>query len=250
MASRLELPQEPRHDLRRGRILLRARRQADRNASSITPYAADKSCHRWTSWTPCRARSSAGIPASYYYRRQEPALAFGRDSIRPHFTSAIGVGTCRRRPGSAATPQVIRDRPLPRGQHRMQMGGWFKKEIKTVADLKGLKMRIPGIGGEVMGRLGCGRRRCREATSTPRWRERVIDAAECSAPLTTTRSSASRRSPSSYYYPAFWEGGTGALRHEQRSLHATSCPSSPGGGRVGCRRSPCQDAGAVMTPRT
>jgi len=34
------------------------------------------------------------------------------------------------------------------------MGGWFKKEIKSLADLKGLKMRIPGLGGEVMKRLG------------------------------------------------------------------------------------------------
>jgi TRAP-type mannitol/chloroaromatic compound transport system substrate-binding protein len=34
------------------------------------------------------------------------------------------------------------------------MGGWFKKEIKSVSDLRGLKMRIPGIGGEVMARLG------------------------------------------------------------------------------------------------
>jgi TRAP-type mannitol/chloroaromatic compound transport system substrate-binding protein len=34
------------------------------------------------------------------------------------------------------------------------MGGWFKKEIKTLSDLKGLKMRIPGLGGEVMKRLG------------------------------------------------------------------------------------------------
>ncbi|MBK8741348.1 MAG: hypothetical protein IPM02_18355 [Betaproteobacteria bacterium] len=40
------------------------------------------------------------------------------------------------------------------GNTETQMGGWFQKEIKTVADLKGLKMRIPGIGGEVMGRQG------------------------------------------------------------------------------------------------
>jgi len=44
--------------------------------------------------------------------------------------------------------------PLIGGTTGPQMGGWFKKEIKTLADLKGLKMRIPGLGGEVMKKLG------------------------------------------------------------------------------------------------
>jgi len=49
----------------------------------------------------------------------------------------------------------------PMGTTGMQMGGWFKKEIKSLADLKGLKFRIPGQGGEVMARLGV------NAMSTP-----------------------------------------------------------------------------------
>jgi len=44
--------------------------------------------------------------------------------------------------------------PLIGGTTGPQMGGWFKKEIKSVDDLQGLKMRIPGLGGEVMKRLG------------------------------------------------------------------------------------------------
>ena len=44
--------------------------------------------------------------------------------------------------------------PLIGGTTGPQMGGWFKKEINTLSDLKGLKMRIPGLGGEVMKRLG------------------------------------------------------------------------------------------------
>ncbi len=44
--------------------------------------------------------------------------------------------------------------PLVGGTTGPQMGGWFKKEIRSLADLKGLKMRIPGLGGEVMKRLG------------------------------------------------------------------------------------------------
>jgi len=44
--------------------------------------------------------------------------------------------------------------PLVGGSTGPQMGGWFKKEINSLADLKGLKMRIPGLGGEVMKKLG------------------------------------------------------------------------------------------------
>jgi len=44
--------------------------------------------------------------------------------------------------------------PLACGNTGVQMGGWFNKQINTVADLKGLKMRIPGLGGEVLKRAG------------------------------------------------------------------------------------------------
>ena len=43
---------------------------------------------------------------------------------------------------------------FPGGNTGVQMGGWFRKEIKTVDDLKGIKMRIPGLAGEVMAKLG------------------------------------------------------------------------------------------------
>ncbi len=43
---------------------------------------------------------------------------------------------------------------FPGGNTGVQMGGWFRKEIKTLDDLKGLKMRIPGLGGEVFAKLG------------------------------------------------------------------------------------------------
>lgn len=44
--------------------------------------------------------------------------------------------------------------PLPGGNTGAQMGGWFKKEISSLKDLKGLKMRIPGIGSAVLSKLG------------------------------------------------------------------------------------------------
>jgi len=44
--------------------------------------------------------------------------------------------------------------PAPAGNTTVQMAGWFNKEINSINDLKGLKMRIPGLGGEVLGRAG------------------------------------------------------------------------------------------------
>lgn len=44
--------------------------------------------------------------------------------------------------------------PFPGGNTGVQMAGWFNKEINSVADIKGLKMRIPGLGGEVWNRAG------------------------------------------------------------------------------------------------
>ncbi|VVM21243.1 TRAP transporter solute receptor, unknown substrate 6 [uncultured Gammaproteobacteria bacterium] len=48
-----------------------------------------------------------------------------------------------------------------------QMGGWFKKEINTIEDLKGLKMRIPGFAGEIMAALAPNPPTSQQASSTP-----------------------------------------------------------------------------------
>jgi len=44
--------------------------------------------------------------------------------------------------------------PMPAGNTGVQMGGWFNKEVNEISDLKGLKMRIPGIGGQVLAKAG------------------------------------------------------------------------------------------------
>jgi TRAP-type mannitol/chloroaromatic compound transport system substrate-binding protein len=84
---------------------------------------------------------------------------------------------------------------FPMGNTGAQMGGWYRKEIKSLADLKGLKMRIGGFGGKVLERIGGVPQHIPAARSTRRWRRAPSTPPSGSAP-TTTRSSASTRSPS------------------------------------------------------
>jgi len=78
------------------------------------------------------------------------------------------------------------------GNTGAQMGGWFRKEIKTVDDLKGLKFRVGGWAGKTLQKLGVVPQRSPAATSTPRWRKGPSTPPNGSV-RTTTKSSASTR---------------------------------------------------------
>ena len=95
---------------------------------------------------------------------------------------------------------------FPSGNTGAQMGGWFRKEIKSVADLKGLKMRIPGIGGEVMARLGVVPQALPVSEIAPALERGLIDAAEFVGPYDDEKLGLYKVAKH-YYYPAFWEGG-------------------------------------------
>ena len=97
-----------------------------------------------------------GHSAGYYYVGKNKAFAFD---------TAIPFGLTARQQNAwfyyGGGLQLMRDfyksyniHNFPGGNTGTQMGGWFRKEIKSLADLKGVKMRIPGIGGEIMSRLG------------------------------------------------------------------------------------------------
>jgi hypothetical protein len=81
---------------------------------------------------------------------------------------------------------------FPMGNTGAQMGGWYRKEIKSVADIKGLKFRIGGFGGKVLERLGGVPQNIPAAKSTRRWKKARSTPPSGSAP-TTTRSWASTR---------------------------------------------------------
>ena len=71
--------------------------------------------------------------------------------------SAIEMNACSQRGRSEVWEEAYAPfgvKPFAIGNSGMQMGGWFNKEILSLADLQGLKIRMPGLGGEVLNRLG------------------------------------------------------------------------------------------------
>jgi TRAP-type mannitol/chloroaromatic compound transport system substrate-binding protein len=95
---------------------------------------------------------------------------------------------------------------LPGGNTGVQMGGWFRKEIKTVADLSGLKMRIGGFAGKVVERLGVVPQQLAGGDIYPALEKGTIDAAEWVGPHDDQKLGFHKVAPY-YYYPGWWEGG-------------------------------------------
>jgi len=92
------------------------------------------------------------------------------------------------------------------GNTGAQMGGWYRKEIKTVADLKGLKMRIGGFAGRVMEKLGVVPQQIAGGEIYPALEKGTIDAAEWVGPYDDEKLGFNKVAKY-YYYPGFWEGG-------------------------------------------
>jgi TRAP-type mannitol/chloroaromatic compound transport system substrate-binding protein len=95
---------------------------------------------------------------------------------------------------------------LPAGNTGVQMGGWFRKEINTLDDLKGLKMRIGGLAGKVMERLGVVPQQIPGGDIYPALEKGTIDAAEWVGPYDDAKLGFNKVAKY-YYYPGFWEGG-------------------------------------------
>ncbi|MGL5166741.1 MAG: TRAP transporter substrate-binding protein [Afipia sp.] len=95
---------------------------------------------------------------------------------------------------------------LPCGNTGTQMGGWFRKEIKTVADLQGLKMRIGGIAGQVLAKVGVVPQQLAGGDIYPSLEKGTIDAAEWVGPYDDEKLGF-QKVAKYYYYPGFWEGG-------------------------------------------
>lgn len=95
---------------------------------------------------------------------------------------------------------------FPMGNTGAQMGGWFRKEIKSLADIKGLKMRIGGFGGKVLERIGAVPQNIPGGEIYQALEKGTIDAAEWVGPYDDLKLGFNKVAPN-YYYPGWWEGG-------------------------------------------
>ncbi|TLS18905.1 MAG: twin-arginine translocation signal domain-containing protein [Betaproteobacteria bacterium] len=92
------------------------------------------------------------------------------------------------------------------GNSGTQMGGWFRKEIKNLGDIKGLKMRVAGLGGTVFERLGAVPQQIAGGDIYPALEKGTIDAAEWVGPYDDEKLGFFKVAKN-YYYPGWWEPG-------------------------------------------
>ncbi len=95
---------------------------------------------------------------------------------------------------------------FPGGNTGAQMGGWYRKQIKSVADMKGLKIRIGGFAGRVVERMGAVPQQIAGGEIYSALEKGTIDAAEWVGPYDDLKLGFNKVAPN-YYYPGWWEGG-------------------------------------------
>ncbi len=95
---------------------------------------------------------------------------------------------------------------FPMGNTGAQMGGWYRKELKSIADIKGLKMRIGGFGGKVLERIGGVPQNIPGGEIYQALERGTIDATEWVGPYDDQKLGF-HKVAKHYYYPAWWEGG-------------------------------------------
>jgi TRAP-type mannitol/chloroaromatic compound transport system substrate-binding protein len=149
-----------------------------------------------------------GHTASYYYFGKDPTLTFG--SSVP-FGPDMRINQAWYMLGGGR--EILNDFyksysivSLLAGNTGCQMGGWFRKEINSVADLQGLKFRIGGFAGRVMQKLGCVPQQLAGGDIYPALEKGTIDAAEWVGPYDDEKLGLYKVAPH-YYYPGWWEGG-------------------------------------------
>ncbi len=149
-----------------------------------------------------------GHSVSYYWKGKDlstlplSTMPFGMTA--PEFFSWYSYGG-----GEELTKKVYKKHKVlsfPGGNTGNQMGGWFKKEIKSLEDLKGLKMRVPGFAGEVMASLGASVTNIASGELYTSLERGTIDALEWVGPGMDIKMGFHKVAP--YYYTGWHEPGT------------------------------------------
>ena len=149
-----------------------------------------------------------GHTASYYYFGKDPAFSFGT-SVPFGLTSRQSYAWWLFGGGAEAMAPLYKEYGcigIPGGQTGCQMGGWFRREIKTVEDLKGLKFRIGGMAGLVLAKLGVVPQMIGGSDIYPALEKGTIDGAEWVGPYDDEKLGFNKVAQF-YYYPGWWEAG-------------------------------------------
>ena len=156
-----------------------------------------------------RGTAEMGHGASYYWKGKSPAaqffaaVPFGLNAQEMNSWLYHGGGMDLWKEVYAPFGLV----PTAAGNTGVQMGGWFNKEINSVEDLKGLKMRIPGLGGEVIKRAGGTPVLLPGGEIFPSLQSGAIDATEWVGPY-NDMAFGLHKAAKFYYYPGWHEPGT------------------------------------------
>jgi TRAP-type mannitol/chloroaromatic compound transport system substrate-binding protein len=146
--------------------------------------------------------------AAYYYVGKDPSYTFGT-ALPMGPNARLQAAWFQHGGGDELFNEFTRTQNLHNitcGNTGCQMGGWFRKEIKSVEDLKGLKFRVGGFAGRVMTRLGVVPQQIAGGDIYPALEKGTIDAAEWVGPHDDEKLGFNKVAPF-YYYPGWWEGG-------------------------------------------
>ena len=149
-----------------------------------------------------------GHTPAYYYTGRNPALAF--DTTVPFgLTARQQNAWILDGGGMELMRSLYSDFGLLNflgGNTGVQMGGWFRRETPSLAELGGIRMRIPGMGGEVMSQMGVNVQVLGGSEIYPALERGAIDATEWVGPYDDEKLGFHRVAPF-YYYPGWWEPG-------------------------------------------
>jgi TRAP-type mannitol/chloroaromatic compound transport system substrate-binding protein len=146
--------------------------------------------------------------ASYYYFGKDPTFTFGT-AVPFGLNSRMQTAWMYFGGGMELMNEFYKKfniYGIPAGNTGAQMGGWFRKEIKELPDLNGLKMRIGGFAGRVLSKLGVVPQQIAGGDIYPALEKGTLDACEWVGPYDDEKLGF-QKVAQFYYYPGWWEGG-------------------------------------------